>query len=310
MARRDSAQLKGDTGSGAVIIIVIIVAVLVILFAFPGAIQLPGLGGGAAPIGVGPGTAGVVISSFQVIPNTIEAGDDATFLITVENRGGIDANDVDYTIFGLEDSNSWTGVSSVDDGDNELEHADNSRGIPGGITTQEWEAQSKEKNTDISYPVTARVDYDYSTEADIVLLLYGRDNPNVKNTGIQQSTISQVAVTDGPLRITTRNAPPLIGANTDDFRLSFDIVNIGGGRTYTSDRSDDLDRIQVDAEGCDITSSNNEFKLINGQRTISCKVNVNIEEDGQATQTIKLTVDYRYIVESRATATVLKQYDQ
>ena len=308
--RKNSAGMKGEGSSIAIAVIVIIVAALVILFMFPGAIGGFSFGGGGgAAIGIGAGTVGVVITAFDVTPPVIEGEDVATFTLTVSNNGGIDADNIQYDIFGLDDSNSWSGASETLDGQSELEHQDPARNIVGEITTQEWESEAQPKNTDITYPVTARVDYDYSTEADVVLIVYGRDNPNVKNTGITQSVISQVAVTEGPLSVTPRGTIPLIGQNTNDFRVSFDIVNVGGGRTHLGNPEDDLDRITINTEGCTLTGDN-EVKLINGRRTVSCSVNPSISTDEQETISLNLEIEYSYIVEATRSIRVLRQVEQ
>lgn len=303
--------MKGQGSGVAVAFIVIIVIALVVLLAFPnvlGGFNFFG-GGGSAPIGVGPGSAGVVINSFQITPPTIEGGDVATFTVEVQNKGGIDAESITYDIFGLSDSNSWSGKTTTQSGASTLEHEDLARGIPGESTVQEWESTSKEKNTDITYPVTARVDYKYRTETDVVLLLYGRDNPNVKNTGITQSTISQVVTTIGPLSVAPKGTIPLIGSNTDDFRISFEVTNSGGGRTYIGSKDTGLDKIKVSTTGCTLTGQS-EVKLISGKRTISCKVDTSIKTDGQETKSVNLKLEYNYIVESTGNVQVLKQVDQ
>ncbi len=306
-------HLKGDASGVAVAIIVVIVIAVVVLFAFPqvlGGISLFGAGGGAAPIGVGPGTAGVVITSFTVTPPVVEGGDTATFTLNVQNKGGVDAENIFYDIFGLGDSNSWSGRTTVQTGATRLEKEDATRQIPGETTTQEWDSTSREKNVDITYPVTARVDYKFRTEAELVMLLYGRDNPNVKNTGIIQSTITQISTTAGPLTVVPRGTIPLIGRNTREFTVTFDITNTGGGRPYSGSRSIDLDEISVIAEGCTLTTTGTNVKLINKQKTITCKVTPNINSEGQDTKTVKLRIDYNYIVESTVQVRVLKAFEE
>ena len=302
--------MKGEGSSVAIALVVIVIAAVAVLVMFPGAIGGFSFGGGGGiATGIGAGTIGVVIKSFDVTPPVIEGDDVATFTLTVENNGGIDADNIQYDIFGLDDSNSWSGASDVFSGESTLEHQDPARQIVGEQTTQEWESTAREKNTDITYPVTARVEYDYSTEADVVLILYGRDNPNVKNTGISQSVISQVAVTEGPLSIIPRGTIPLIGQNTNDFRISFDIINVGGGRTHLGNPEDNLDRIRLSTEGCTLTGDS-EIKLINGRRTVSCSVNPSIDTDEQETISINIEAEYTYIIEATRSVRVLRQVEQ
>lgn len=322
MVRGDKlSQLKGQTSSGAgIAIVIVIIGIVAVLLFFPqvfggAGINLSsifsGFGGGATatPIGVGPGAAGVMITSFTANPPTIEGGDSATFTMTVQNNGGIEATNVQYDIFGLSDSNSWSGKQTAQTGLSTLAFADFTRQIPGETTVQEWESTSVKKNTDITYPITGRVDYKYKTEADLLLTLFGRDNPNIKNTGIIQSTIGQIAVTTGPIAITPKGTIPLIGKSTTEFRVTFDINNNGGGRPYSGSKTTDLDKIKISAQGCTLTGETT-IRLINKVKTVSCTVKPSISSDGQETKSLKLTLDYNYIVESTANVKVLKQPEQ
>jgi hypothetical protein len=292
--------MKGDAGIAIALVMIIVVAVA-ILFLFPNILGGLFSGGTSAPIGVGPGTAGVVITSFVATPAITEAGEEVTFTLTVQNKGGIDADNIDYTIFGLTD---WDSVNSDEDGSNTLTREDPTRQIVGETSVQEWSATSNEKNTDITYPVTARVDYSYETESDVVLTLYGRDNPNVKGRGVTQSSIGQIAVTGGPLSVVPKGTIPLIGSK-QEFTMSFDITNIGGGRTYTDDRGSDLDKIKISSPDCE-DMSNKEVRLINNVRSVSCRLQADIDNEGQQTMTVHLDIEYNYIVESTTNVRVLK----
>lgn len=314
MARdKTFGRLKGQVSGAAIAVIAVIVIAVVVLFAFPqvlGGFNILGPSS-SAPIGVGPGTAGVVITSFLVSPPIVEGDDVATFTMNVQNKGGIDTDSIQYDIFGLGDSNSWSGKLTTQTGATRLEKEDTTRQKPGETTVQEWESTAKKKNVDITYPVTGRADYKYRTEAELVMLLYGRDNPNVKNTGITQSTITQTSVTAGPLAVVPKGTIPLIGRSTKEFTITFEITNVGGGRPYSGSKTIDLDKIRVTAEGCTLTTSgSSDVKLINKQKTISCKVTPNIQSDGQDTKTVKLRIDYNYIVESTVQVKVLKSFEQ
>jgi hypothetical protein len=302
MARSSaSGNLKGAAGA-AVAIIIVIVAVVAVFLLFPNIIPPQ-----AQPLGVGPGTAGVVITSFAATPALTDGGEEVSFVLTVQNKGGTNTDqtdiggDIEYDIFGLSD---WESESEEESGSDHLEKEDASRQLVGETTIQEWSAEAPLKNTDITYPVTARVDYPYRTEADVVLTLYGRDNPNVKGRGVTQSGIGQISVTGGPLSVVPKGTIPLIGSKKE-FTMSFDISNIGGGRTYTKNRGSDLDKIIIDSDDCDI--SQDEVRLINNVRTITCRVTTSIDEtDEQETKTVHLDIEYRYIVESTTNVRVLK----
>lgn len=289
----------------AVAIIIVIVAVIAVIFLFPNLLGgLFGGGGSVGITGVGPGTAGVVITSFTALPAVTEGGEEVSFVLTAENRGGAEADITECEIFGLGDW-SPSGGSTEEDCLDELAKSDPTRQTVGDTMVPEWSATAPEKNTDITYPITARIDYRYVTDADIPLTIYGRDSPDVKNTGITQSGMGQIAVTGGPMNVVPRGTVPLIGSNPE-FTISFDIVNIGGGRPYVSDTASGLDRVKIIDSNCLNIEDGKEYRLINNLRTISCRVDSGIESDEKDVRTVHLEIEYNYIVESVTNVRVIK----
>lgn len=298
-------HLKGMNAGVAIIAVVAVIGGAILFF--PNLIGGLNFGGGASPIGVGPGNAGVVITSFVGTPPIGDSGEEFNFLLTAENRGGVEAKSIKYEIFGLKDSNSWSGSSVVSSGETELSGVDVSRQNPGEKTQHEWSSTSKEKNVDITYPVTGRVDYQYFTEAHLLLTLYGRDNENVKNLGVTQSQMSVVSNTAGPITVTPKGTIPLVGKNTDDFRITFDISNTGGGRPYSGSKGTGIDKMKITATGCTLTQTG-DIKLISGIKTVSCKVKPIIDSlGGKETQEVVIKLDYNYVVESTANVKVIKK---
>lgn len=303
-------------GNAAIIMIVIIVVGLVVLVAFPGVIggfSLGGLfgGGGNQIVGaIGQGSQGVVITSFLADPVVIPSGEEVFFTLTAVNKGTQKATNVKYEIFGLDDSNSWSGKSVDSSGEKELLGIDTVSQREGMTTQQVWTSTSKEKKVDITYPVTARVEYDYKTSSAVVLNLYKRSDVDVKGTTTTGSGAYNVQTDLGPISVTPKGTIPLIGKNTKDFTLSFDIANIGGGRTFVGNKDSGLDKIKITADGCSLTSSSSDVKLINGRRTVSCKVTPNLPSDGPATHTIDLEIEYSYVIEGVTSVRVQADEDE
>ncbi len=300
--------MNGSTG--AIVVILVIAAVIgFILFSGNSSsipISFPG-GSSSTLIGVGSGTAGVIIKSFDISPLSIEGGDTTILTLEVENNGGFDATSIDYKIYGLSDQNSWSSVTSQLEGEKTLSAADSVRGILGGETTQEWEATSIEKRTDITYPVTVRVDYSYISEADVILQILGRDNPNIKNQNVQTSPSPQTQITNGPITITPLGSIPLIGTTSRPFTLTFQVQNIGGGRPYTDNPVADLDKIKIIADGCEVSDNFSELKLSNNVKKFNCKVTPNIDNEGEETKSINIRFEYNYVIQSQNSITVLRQ---
>lgn len=296
-------HFKGQGSTAAIAILAVIVIAVVVIFAFPGIFNF---GGGAANlVGLGPGSAGVVITSFKPDISVVDGDQPVAFQMELENRGGADAENVKYDVFGLGDSLSWKSKSEIEKGQSTLAQANPSKNIPGEFTRQVWEATPVEKATDVTYTVTGRVDYKYETISNLEMILYHRNDPDVKNLGVGQSKISSLTTSSGPMSVTTRGTLPLVTSSSDDFRVVFDITNSGGGRPYSGTVASDLDKITLKAEGCTI-QGDTKVRLTSNRRTVSCKVDPNVADGQHEAKTVKLTMTYNYLIEATTTVTVIK----
>jgi hypothetical protein len=297
-------QLKGQGSTAAIAILVIIVIAVVVIFAFPGIFNFGG-GGSANLVGLGPGSAGVVITSFKPDIAVVDGDQPVSFQMDIENRGGAKAENIKYQIFGIGDSLSWKSKREIEKGQTSLNGANPSKNLPGDSTRQVWEATPVKKSVDVTYTVTGRVDYKYETVTNLEMVLYHRNDPDVKNLGVGQSKISSITTSDGPISVTTRGSLPLVSSSSDDFRVVFDIVNSGRGRPYSGTITNDLDWITIKAEGCTIQGET-KVRLTSNKRTVSCSVDPNIPDGTHEAKTIKLTITYNYLIESTTSVTVLK----
>lgn len=246
------------------------------------------------------GTAGVVVTSFFADPNIAKGGEPVTFTLTVRNFGGTIATNIKYEILGLEEFES---VKILAEGANSLEREDRERSILGEETIQEWEATTIAKKGNVTYPVTARIFYNYTTESNIVLGIYGRNNDLVKERGITQSIIGQVATTLGPLNVIPIGTIPLI-ENDEDLYINFDIVNIGGGRTYVDNINEGLDKVEIESQDCGYEESFIiEFK--NNMKSVPCKVHIDIDFYGSETKVIQIKLKYSYVTDQTTNVRVL-----
>ncbi|MBI4894278.1 MAG: hypothetical protein HY833_00905 [Candidatus Aenigmarchaeota archaeon] len=296
-------HLKGQGSGAAIAIIAVIVIAVVAIFAFPGIFNF-GSGGGSI-VGLGMGSAGVVITSFAPDIATVDGDQPVSFAMELENRGGADAKSIKYEVFGLGDSLSWTSKNEIEKGASTLAQANPSKNIPGEFTRQVWEATPKEKATDVSYSVTGRVDYTYQTVSNLEMILYHRNDPDVKSLGIGQSRISSLTTSAGPMSVAVRGNIPLVSSNTDDFRIVFDISNTAGGRPYSGSVSSDLDKISIKSQGCTIVGDT-KVRMTSNKRTVSCKVDPNVADGKHEGKTVQLTLDYGYLIEGRTSVNVIK----
>ena len=296
-------HLKGQGSGAAIAIIAVIVVVVVAIFAFPGIFNF-GAGGGSI-IGLGMGSGGVVILSFAPDIVTIDGDQPVSFVMLLENKGGADAKNIKYEVFGLGDSLSWSSKSEQEKGESTLTQANPSKNTPGGETRQVWDATPKKKAVDVSYSVTGRVDYTYQTVSNLEMILYHRNDANVKSLGISQSKISSLTTSAGPMSIAVRGNIPLVSSSTDDFRVVFDITNTGGGRPYSGSATSDLDKISIKSEGCTIVGDT-KVRMTSNKRAVSCKVDPNVADGKLEGKTVQLTLDYGYLIEGRTTVNVIK----
>jgi len=250
----------------------------------------------------------VVITSFAANPPVTDGDNEVTFELNLENRGGWDAENIKYDIFGIGDTLSWTGKSE-DKGETELTAANPSKSLQGGTTYHAWTSTPKEKNTDVVYTVTARVDYEYETDTNLDMQLYGRKDPDVARLGISQSKLNSITTTTGPMAVAVAGSLPLLSGSSDKFSIVFEITNVGTGRPYVGSITSGLDKVKISSQGCTITSDNKEPRLTNNRRTVRCEVSPSIAEDKNEVKSVQFNMEYNYLIEKPTTVSVRKADD-
>lgn len=308
------SSTKGQHGGAIAAIIIIIVIVGALVFLSPGIFSgLGGFGGNYAGI-VGPGSQGVVITSFTKDAQIVEKNVPVIFTLQIENKGEVEARGVRATIFGLP-SRDWTLSRETFDIPTTLDPADISNNIPGQVETADVEAEPiAKKATDTTYTVGVRVRYDYKSEFEGLLRVASKDYiRSISTPGTSQQGVSIVSskTTAGPFTITARTRTTTIDSGVGTIRVTFDITNTGGGRAFekgaTIPTISNLDRITISGGDNTQCETSGTTRLISARtKTITCSVNADVPAEGFENIPFGIKIEYAYFIDSTTTVTLLK----
>jgi hypothetical protein len=191
---------------------------------------------------------GIKITSFEASPESAEFFDQVFFDLEFENVGGTTAEEVKVEILGLKDS--WRRSTDLNDFVNsDVTKKINSMKPP--IRTEnragDFELFSSNyyppfvpKGTEASFPVTARIVYNYATTGTITIPIVSKSLQNSRPTGGK----IKISNTFAPLQISLRNGPdPLVvddvicknlGKCTQEETYIIEFVNKGDGLLLTN----------------------------------------------------------------------------
>lgn len=275
--------------------------------------------------------AGVIITSFAPDVQSVDAGSSVTFVANLKNVGGKTSIAGKASFFGL--SNDWSIASSFVDV-LALAPADSSLGLSGEETSLDFTSTATTaaaKGADVTYDLSVRVMYGYTTTTDTLLRFitsdYQRTVPNTPK-GIQSSTTSS-----GPLLVTATARTPTLSVASTQGRVQFEIQNIGSGRvikaipavtpgTIPAADLDIIKKITISGVGTgkcadkaaiggvvtlDATAATpDNIRLAGGKsKVISCNVDVSGITNFKDIA-LKVTIEYNYFVDSTTAVTVLK----
>ncbi|MFC1454568.1 hypothetical protein ACFLQI_00560 [Candidatus Undinarchaeota archaeon] len=270
-------------------------------------------------------TSGVLIQNFQSDVPNILTGEDIVFLMQVENMGDAQATGVEAEITSLGGLNPKGGVSLVQNvGD--LEEKVEGIEAPSVV---DWELTSPsdlgtlEKET---MSVKARLTYDYvsSGQADVVYVPNDewrqrqKSGETVIDAGVQCSNapVSVSVIPQNPLRAN----PEEDGAVSVRFTIRNEaggiIKNVEGNLDVVDSIKVDLNSLTDDFEptaDCDFEFDDEDgarmlyaedMKLINGQKTLSCKFRLMDAPIRETRFPLVANLEYRYVQEDEADVVV------
>ncbi|MFB6192805.1 MAG: hypothetical protein ABEK00_00985 [Candidatus Nanohaloarchaea archaeon] len=273
---------------------------------------------------------GVEITSFTASPSSLTAGQPATLQLSVKNRGGVDAKNVQAHLTNPEfgsDSGLWsiTRGDAWKEGFNTLPGPDPDAGQTALTRTFQWnlKAPNKDNKIAIDYGFDADVFYKYQTQAVTQMRVVNTNsmeeqptqtNPTVENTG-------------GPIQMGVQITSPVIftaSNNGNDKNRSFcvTIQNVGAGTPFLYEKSkvngkyyrgvnDDItDKIKLSVNSpssfIKFSDSSATKELISESPSYCFDMTANYvsTSEGQKTAPITITANYGYRVEDSTSITL------
>jgi hypothetical protein len=170
------------------------------------------------------GGPGVVVTGFSASPSTAEPSTNVEIVLTVENKGDVNAENVNAELMGLPQTewNIPNRVQSI----GELVAPQPSRGMnQGGVGDIVWDLMSPlGKNVDIPYEATVRVTYDYTSSLDAQVSAVSTDWMRQKN---DKGGIKFQKSSSGPVSIKLIAPSTIISSGR--IPVQFQITNTGSG---------------------------------------------------------------------------------
>ncbi|MFH1787037.1 MAG: hypothetical protein ABH829_05315 [archaeon] len=266
---------------------------------------------------------GVVIQLFQPDVPSILVGEDIVFLMKVENMGDAQATGTEAEITSLGGLTKKAGESLVQSLGDLEEHVE---GIEAPAVT-EWELKAPADLGTLesqTINVKARLSYDYvsSGQADVVFI--PNDEWRQRQKSGDTAIDAGVQCSNAPISVSVIAQNPLRADPEGDGATSvrFTIRNDGDGIIKSIDGDlDVIDSIRVDISDlssdfeptadCDFDYDDasrvllaEDLKLINGQKTLSCKFSLVDAPIRETRFPMVANVRYRYFQESEATVMV------
>lgn len=263
---------------------------------------------------------GVAITGFESdYPGlTLESGDEVSLLLKVQNKGEVDATNVDAQLFGIDLGEwgtgfSWTGETQ-DLGT--LLAADAQTNTVGQTKTAQWNLETPElpKGTDVTYNPRVRVLYDYQTKAAKSITLVDVDELRKL---IQQGRTIQGEPTQtsaGPFRVEIRTGNFIKTQSYDDpFPLNIFITNnlweSGGSVVEGSDFGYGYDQykypvkvkltlpdgMSLSGSGSGCSTSGEWVDLWKGKSSeLTCEISITNPPEISVKKLIQVELDYRF----------------
>jgi len=230
--------------------------------------------------------------------STVEPGTQAQLTVQVQNNGGATATGVHADLNGL--TQDWGISPGTSLGIQDLEAADPSHNFPGGADSVSWTLTAPGLNTQISYPFSVRLNFNYETTNNAIVRIA---NSQYAQTNKLQTGLISSTQTGGPVTITVRAPNAVFGGST--IPIYFDFNNAGSGVVVGN-----MLNVFVSAPGAGLSCPKNGVSLIpdsNGvgrNGILRCTVSTaGVSSWSQFTVNVK--ADYSYYMEQFNSVTVL-----
>jgi len=247
---------------------------------------------------------GVAIESFSaIVGNEVQPNTPITLSMVVRNSGKGKAFGVAADLIGVPSDITITSGSQtqfIQDLMGPI--AVGSTTTKGDATTIYWTLFAPAKDSDVSYPLSVVVKYNYETELSVQAKVVTVDYMYRTN---EKSEITSQSFNSGPISI--KASMPSITSSGGEIPIVLEFNNAGGGSEYaygTQPTIENLGLLYFTITGA-YCPGGNSIRLPKGQgsNTVTCRINTAGIYDKQ---TYSITVDaiYSYIVDKSTTITV------
>lgn len=269
---------------------------------------------------------GLTINSFIVDPNDIDSGRDFRASLIVSNTGGATANDVKAQLIGV----SWNNdIRTADLGT--MSPPDVLRRVEGATQIFVWPLKAPELpiGNKVSYPLRARVTYNYKTTSVINIPVYSEDEARRKELSASAFNSIEYTNSNGPMKVSvtgpntgyvTVRDPRLEVENPgpdENIYFSINLDNLGSGVPITNDKTNlivgeikTLDNTEIKCTRDDGGQAGSQIisYLRSGRNSnIPCTLVLDRNEwiqTGQGTVSLLVTLEYDYYIEKSDTISV------
>ncbi|MCX6818391.1 MAG: hypothetical protein NT129_00125 [Candidatus Aenigmarchaeota archaeon] len=260
---------------------------------------------------------GLLISTFSVDPLKVEEGEDVSFLMDIENVGGVTATDINVNFYGAE---GWDSVEEKTIA--ELEPPNPISNTPGDFKTVSVVLTAPPdlpQGVQVTYPITARATYDYKTTGSIIIPAYSKTLYKIKtDKGETIDTTPKVENTNSPIKVSLSRGPtPIIVDEEEGEETTYvlEFANVGSGWPVTEEGIGEMTGT-IKVEGADLVRCLEEDAVSNtvtfdvdtlkmrssGKVPVSCDVKV--PSGWSTTQSgsivFMIDIDFGYYVEKTA----------
>lgn len=218
---------------------------------------------------------GLRIDEFVADPQIASFNDNVLFTASIENVGGTSASDVKLTLFGIENIWRVPPNRAAEKEDTEKDWGKElfdppvpSQNMPGDlkVSAKTFLPPVLPEGMEKDYSVTARVTFNYSTAASIVVPMISKSLLKIKSDkGESIESAPRITNSDGPLKIgLSKGTVPVVVDNTLDEKQKatfvIDIINAGNG--FPMPQTNDASKLgmlkgSIDVSGTGVAFSKN-----------------------------------------------------
>jgi len=242
------------------------------------------------------GTGSGLTMTMSLSDSSIDPGTQVQLALTIKNAGGAKATGIRADLNGL--TQDWSISPGTSIGIPDLSGADPSHSFPGDSDAENWIISPPGLSTQISYPFSVRLTYNYETSDNVIVRVASFDY--TKTNKITTGVISQTS-TGAPITINVRAPNAIFSGST--VPVFIDFTNSGSGVVQGNS-------LNVDVSGSGISCPKSTVTLIQDNNGVGkngylrCTISTS-GVSGWGQFTVQAHTSYTYTIEQFNSITVL-----